>query len=282
MTQTHTNELKISVEKKLQKVLDALIEKRLNKNKDVWLGCFGDEGSGKTNTATMILNYVEKKTGRKLSIDNYFFDANSFREKGQSSKHESLNWDEGGLGGLSKQWQEKQQLYLMQFLTTGRIMNHFIIICHPRFWKMNEEILLRLNGMLYTYVRRNNDEYRAFYYKEKAKNRLLQHYKRKKKLSYNKFKSFGMHVPKTFEKVFSTEEQEIYAKKKIETINSIGTTKKDKGEKLKEENRRLKYHYATLEGIPMRDKAKHIGVNRVTLFDWAKMTEKHPFSHGST
>ena len=150
------------IEELLVRKLDLMI-KRMEGTDDNVVICSGDEGQGKTNIVAGMCYYVAFKTGRKYGIDNIFFDLDKLIAFASGTEQQIIHWDEGALGGLSMQWWKKNQQKFIQLLMIARKKRHFIIICIPKFYKLNEYIVVdRSIALIHVYSRENIHKGRFF------------------------------------------------------------------------------------------------------------------------
>lgn len=266
------------IEPKLAKKLDLMIDRL--KKRDAWVIVDGDEGSGKTNMATLLLYYVYWRTGRKFSHKNYFYDVQDLRNECQKNENGLYNWDEAALGGLSVQWWNKQQQYLMQFAMTGRIKHHFIVSCIPKFNKLQEYFVKDRSIALINCRHSNKSGYRYIYLTTKGKEKLFDFWKKKGRRAYTKFMHLGGHggkVPNVFEKVFTPQQQKEYEIRKISMINNIGKvgTKVDKNEeklkKLRAGIVRLAELYPQISYVKIAEALK---IPKTSLYDWKLIAKR--------
>lgn len=262
------------IDDKLKHKLDILY-KQLNK-KDIWILCSGDEGSGKTNTATYLLYYFHCLSGRNFTIENFYFDAGKLFEYAQKNKEELLNWDEGALGGLSVEWWNRNQINLIKLAITGRKLHHVFIICIPRFEKLKEELRVdRVHAHIHMDCGKMNNKYGHYIYLTRRANRFLNRLWKEKKLRLYgkamKHGGFGGYIPFIFDKVFTKEEQDKYETNKDEAIRNIGKKDTKDKEKIKE----LKHKIGKLE-LPIKNRtelAKKLGITLKTLERWEELEE---------
>lgn len=212
------------IEPRLAEKLDLMIQ-RLDKA-DAWVVIDGDEGSGKTNMAGYIMKYISCKTGRKFNEENFYFDAKALFERTKNTTGEILNWDEAALGGLSRQWWNRNQINLMQFGMSGRIKHHFVVLCIPKFDKLGEYFIRdRSLGLIHTYESKNLQKGHYAYFNKKAKEKLWETYRRTRRRDYIKFMTFHGRFCETISKLI---DEEKYEDKKLKAISEIGTDKKEK------------------------------------------------------
>jgi len=269
MKKASGNEFPFYIENKLQDRLKKL-SKRLDK-RDIWVIIGGREGSGKTNAATYLMYWFHCMTGRNFTINNFYYDANGLKEFLQSTYNEMGNWDEAAMGGLSNQWFEREQLYLVQVGITCRIRHHIVIMCVPDFEKLKDYFINRANLLITMYVK--NGE--LGWYKAYSPKRFKRLYKKLKKGSKEYIpKNFGGYCPEVFTKLFNEKEIKTYDKRKNEMIANIGknpskiiTTETKELKDLKFKLYKLKFPINTKEEF-----ADKLGLNRDTIRRWQKYT----------
>lgn len=224
-----SKEFNYYMEKKLKHKLELMV-KRLDK-RDMWILVDGEEGDGKTNMEAYLLHWFHCNLGRDFDIKCFHYSAKDLVEAGQNKPNLLLGYDEAAIGGLSNQWWSQEQLNLIQFIMTGRVMHHVVVICVPRFSKLKDTIIERCKCLIHCYVRKRDGQYRFLYLTDKKKNQLYEYYKRKKTRPYNKFKRFGGYVPEVFHRLFNEDERNEYDKRKKELIANIGVKKVDNDKK---------------------------------------------------
>jgi hypothetical protein len=238
----------------LKKKLDLMIE--CLKTDDAWVVIDGDEGAGKSTMAAFIMYYVHCKTGRPLSADNFFFDAEEMFTVTKNNSGMLLNWDEAALGGLSRQWQNKNQQNLMQLGMTGRIKHHFIVLCIPKADKLGEYFVRdRTLGLIHVYKRKGIKKGRYLYFDKKKKERFWEDYRRSRRRRYPALKSFRGSFPNCFSKII---DEELYETKKLDAISKIGNVKEKKMvlvEQVKQKRNNLIYNLR-MSGMSLEDLAK--------------------------
>jgi len=266
------------LEKKLIKKLNLMV-KRLKGSDDNVLLIDGDEGQGKTNLACGICYYVAGETKRKYTIDNIFFDLEKVIEFASSTKEQIIHWDEAAFGGMASQWWNKNQLKFIQLIMTARKKKHFLVICIPRFYKLNEYLVVdRSIGLIHVYARKNIIKGRMFYYNKVAKENLYDDWRRKHKRSYKRWKTFHGSFPKAMEKIFTKEELDVYETKKDAAILTLGQKKEEKSF-MSKKNLLLRYRlglFAEKKIIMIKDFAKEIGINQKEFSRWRKIPQKYP------
>ena len=215
--------------------LDLMI-KRIQGSDDVILPIDGDEGAGKTECAVGTCYYVSYKTGRKYDVSSIFFNLEAAIKFASETKDKIIHLDEGALGLLTTQWWSKNQQKFLQLVMIARKKRHFIVICIPKFYKLNQYIIEeRSIGLVHVYARKNMQKGRFCYYNKNAKERLYQNWKKKKYKNYKKYYSFHGSFVKAMHKVFTQEQVDEYERKKDEAIMSL-TKKVEKKKVLTEKD----------------------------------------------
>lgn len=273
------------IDKKLKHKLD-LLTTQLEK-KDVWILLDGDEGSGKTNMAAFLLYYFHCSTGRELTIDNFYFDAENLFEYAKSTKEKLLNWDEAALGGLSTEWWTRAQVNIIKLALTGRKLHHVFILCIPRFDKLKEDLRRdRIHALIHMNTGKLNNRYGHYIYLTRRGIRYLNDVYKKKRMRFygqamRKGGGHGGSIQFVFNKVFNKDDINKYEKNKDDAINNIGA-KKVKTAPLKpvfdnqlfikknNELRKFKYIVATIP-TPIKtrgDLAKAFGITHEGFNNW--------------
>jgi archaellum biogenesis ATPase FlaH len=267
------------METKLVEKLDLMV-KRMNGADDNLVIIDGDEGQGKTNLAMGICHYVSEKTGRSYTTKNIFFDLDKLMKFASETKEQIIHWDEGALGGLSMQWWKKNQQKFLQLLMVARKKKHFWVIAIPKFNKLNEYIVVdRSIALIHVYSRGNIQKGRLMYYTKQKKELLFDEWKRARRKSYNKYKSFGGSFLEYDKKVFSAEELAQYDKMKDEAILSIVKDGEEDSMTPQEQERKIRavmFHTIkqNLPEITQKKLAEACGVTEQTAIRWKKDFEK--------
>jgi archaellum biogenesis ATPase FlaH len=267
------------METKLVEKLDLMV-KRMNGADDNLVIIDGDEGQGKTNLAMGICHYVSEKTGRNYTTKNIFFDLDKLMKFASETKEQIIHWDEGALGGLSMQWWKKNQQKFLQLLMVARKKKHFWVIAIPKFNKLNEYIVVdRSIALIHVYSRGNIQKGRLMYYTKQKKELLFDEWKRARRKSYNKYKSFGGSFLEYDKKVFSAEELAQYDKMKDEAILSIVKDGEEDSMTPQEQERKIRavmFHTIkqNLPEITQKKLAEACGVTEQTAIRWKKDFEK--------
>lgn len=257
------------IEKALEKKL-FLMAKRLEKG-DVWIILDGDEGAGKSNMATYLLYAMHCITGRKFTQDNFFFDAKKMFEFAKSTRGQLINWDEAAIGGLSRQWHNKTQVNLMQFAMTGRILHHFVVLCIPKFDKLQEYFVRdRSVALIHVYERKNMQKGRFLYYDKKGKEALYDTWNRKHVRAYKKYAKIRGSFPEVMSKLI---DENKYDEAKIDTIRELGLGADGTNiwkDKLEEMKKKFAKAYVIQENKNKALFAQEVGMNMRTLQKYVK------------
>lgn len=271
---------KFFMEKRLVEKLDLLI-KRMEGTDDNVILVDGDEGQGKTNLTVGICYYTAYKTGRTYNAkENIFFDLEELINYASTTKEKIIHWDEGALGGMSQHWWNKNQQKFIQLLMVARKKKHFIVICIPRFYKLNEYLVVdRSIALIHVYSRKNIQKGRFCYYNKKAKERLMEDWRRRHVKNYRKHKTFwGNFLEYMDRHVFDEEQLKEYDKKKDAAIASIAQDNSTRASPDKIELRKFKNKIGKLK-FPINTKKElclQLEIDNKTLLNWSKINQKVP------
>ena len=192
------------IDKYLQNKLDLMINRMTGKKKfDNLVLIDGDEGYGKSNLEAYIGAYVSSKTGRALTLANVFFDLDRLLEFAMHTEEQIILWDEGALGGLANEWWNKNQKKFLKLLMVARKRRHFWVICIPKFFKLNEYLVIdRSIGLIHAYAKDELEIGKFAYFGKKRKEQLYHDWRRSKQRNYGKFSNFRGDFPEALPKVF--------------------------------------------------------------------------------
>jgi len=218
----------------------------------------GDEGQGKTELCFGDCYYVSYETGRPYGIDNIFFKIDDAIKFASKTKDQIIHIDEGALNLLTTQWWNKSNQKFLQLVMMARKKRHFIIICIPKFYKLNQYLVEeRSIALIHIYSRNNLQKGRFCYYTKKKKEMLYQDWKRKKIKTYARHSDFHGSFVIASKKIFTTEQMEQYEKKKDEAILSINqSTEKEKRDKFMEQRNKLLLFIKKDKGLSVRKMEK--------------------------
>lgn len=218
---------KYFLEAPLKERLDLMIKRMTQGNKDNLLLIDGNEGDGKTNMELAIAYYVAYETKREFNLDHVFFDIEKLMEFGQKTSEQIICWDEGALGGLALEWWNKNQRKFLKFLMVARKKKHFFVICIPKFFKLNEYLVVdRSIGLVHVYMRNGIEHGRFVYFNERQKEKLYQDWRKKHIRNYKMLYNFRGSFPMTMG--LGIVDEKAYEDKKDIAILSIEDGKDDK------------------------------------------------------
>lgn len=209
-----------SMDKYLKDKLDLMVNRMTgNKKFDNLVLIDGDEGYGKSNIEVYIASYISEKTGRPLTLANVFFDLDKLLEFAMHTQEQIICWDEGALGGLANEWWNKNQKKFLKLLMVARKRRHFWIICIPKFFKLNEYLVIdRSIGLIHAYAKDELEIGRFAYFGKRRKEQLYHDWRKSKHRNYGKFSNFRGKFPEALPKVF---DEAKYDRKKDIAIMSM-------------------------------------------------------------
>lgn len=183
---------KYYMEEKLKQKLDLCCDRCTGKNKlDNLIIIDGDEGYGKTNFGVGCAYYVAWKTKRKFNLKTLFFNIDRLIDYAIKTEDQVLFWDEAALSGLASEWTNKLQRKLIKLLMIARKKRHFYFFLIPKFFKLNEYLIVdRSIALIHVYARYETQLGRFVYFKKKSKERLYYDWKTSKKRLYKKHYDF--------------------------------------------------------------------------------------------
>jgi len=257
-------DLDLYMDPRLKEKMDLMVKRSTGKKKmDNLIVIDGDEGIGKSTLSVYLAYYYASKSERTFSVDNIFFDVNKLIQFAQTTEDQIIIWDEAALGGLSIEHSKQHQINLTKLLMTARKKRHLWIFNIPKFFKLNEYILVdRAIALIHVYARRQLEAGRFCYYKKKAKEKLFYHRIRTRQREYYKYMSFWGTFPNCLTKII---DEDKYEAMKDEAIASIG-----KEEKKNRYERRIyeMMKYMIDSGLTHKKIAEITGVPRRTVTDW--------------
>ncbi len=181
-------------------------------------------------------------------------------------------WDEAALAGLASEWQNKSQKRLIKLLMVARKRRHFWIFNIPKFFKLQEYMIVdRAIALIHVYAKDELELGRFVFFKRKAKEKLFYEWKKSKFRSYGKFKTFFGTFPKTFGILI---DEKAYDLKKDNAIMSI-----DEHKSMNTWKKRLlllQYKVSQMEDLKKQDIARMLGLQRDRITDWGKINKKYP------
>ena len=209
------------IEPRLKDKLDLMIKRSTGKNKDDnVLLVDGEEGMGKSNMAALCAYYIHYEMKRPFDVSNMFFNLDELLQFAIHTKEQIIVWDEAALGGLAVEWWRKNQLQFIKLLMIARKKRHFMIICIPKFFKLNEYIAVdRSIGLIHVYAANAMSKGRFVYYNKDQKEYLYEKWRKTRTKVYRKYYNFHGRFLEVMSKVLDELE---YDKKKDAAIMQLG------------------------------------------------------------
>jgi len=262
---------------RMVKILDLCCDRSSGKRKmDNLILVDGDEGYGKTNVALGCCYYVAWKLKRPFGMANVFFDVKKLTEFAKNTTDQVILWDEAALQGLASDWSTRSQKDLVKLMMVVRKKRHFFIFCIPKFFRLNEYLVLdRSIGLIHVYARHEKELGRFVYFNKKAKEKLYHAWRKTRQRNYRRAYTFHGSFVITEGKVIGEDE---YDREKDKAISSVG----EKDEVLnKTKAKLLKYQYHTYRflkenKIAQQKFADYLKISRVAISEWGDIAQKHP------
>lgn len=265
------------VDKKLAQKLSLIADRCTGKNHfDNLILVDGDEGYGKTNFSVGGAYYLASITGRTFSDRNVFFDPDEFIKFASSTEDQIIVFDEAAMIALASEWQSKFQKKLMKFLMAARKKRHIYFFNVPKFFRLNEYLVVdRSIALIHVYARKERELGRFAYFKKENKNRLYYEIKRTKRRDYRGFYNFHGSFPEVLSKII---DEKAYDKRKDEAIDKL--VNEDGPLKVKDIFfLKIKYEMSQLPakyGMSVVDLAASMKVDPNTIYEWRKIRDKYP------
>lgn len=265
------------MEPKLIKKFDLMIDRCTGKNKfDNVILVDGDEGYGKTNLSVAGAYYMAWKTKRQFSVNNIFFSPEKFIEFAGKTKEQIIVFDEAALIALASDWQNRMQKKMVKFLMAARKKKHIYFFNVPKFFRLNEYLVVdRAIALIHVYARRERELGRFVYFTKKKKNELYYEIKRSKRRDYKGFYNFHGTFPESLSKLI---DEDKYEDMKDEVIANLSIEDKPLG-RMDVFNVKLRYRLSQLPTklkVTKRDLSKYLGITRQNLNEWSHLKERHP------
>lgn len=262
-----------SMDKSLVGKMDLMVDRCSGKRKmDNLIILDGNEGYGKTTLSIQMAYYMAWKAGRTFGIENVFFDIEKLIEFAKNSQDQVLIWDEAALAGMATEWQNKTQKRLIKLLMIARKKRHIWIFNIPKFFKLNEYLVVdRSIALVHVYAHNENELGLFAYYNKSKKDDFFYEWRKTKKRAYKKFYTLRGRFSDGFKGIVC---EEAYDKMKDYAISNM-----DGGEKLnkKEEKlMRLQYKLAMTKTLTQKQVAEIVGITRQAVAKWALYGEKYP------
>ena len=212
---------KYYMDDKLIGKLDLMVKRCSGIHKlDNWIVVDGDEGYGKSTMSFLCAYYMAEKLGREFTTKQIFFDPDKFIEYGTKTNEQVMVLDESVFGGLSGDAMTKIGKKLIKFAMVIRKKRHCIFLNIPKFFKLNEYLMVdRSICLIHVYARGGTQLGRFVYFSNTQKEKLFWEYKRKRARKYKTFYTLRGSFPDALKKVIDEKE---YDKKKDAAILSFG------------------------------------------------------------
>jgi energy-coupling factor transporter ATP-binding protein EcfA2 len=199
---------------------------------DVWNVVDGDEGAGKTTLSVCCAYYMAHKLGRKFTNDNILFNVDKLIEIGTKTEKNVLILDECVFGGLSGDAMTKIGKKLVKFAMISRKKNHVIFLNVPKFFKLNEYIMVdRSMALLHVYARGGVQLGRFVYFNKKKKEYLVTTYRKNRRRDYSKLYQIRGSFPDALKKII---DEKKYDEEKDKAILSLGEEEVSAKEQIRE------------------------------------------------
>lgn len=207
--------------------LDLMIKRCSGNNKmDNWIVIDGDEGLGKSTMSVCCAYYMAHKLNRKFSCEQIFFDPDKFIEYGTKTKEQVFILDESVFGGLSGDAMTKIGKKLIKFAMIIRKKRHVIFLNIPKFFKLNEYLMVdRSIALIHVYARGGTQLGRFVYFTNTGKEKLFYGYHKTKTRKYKTLYSFRGTFPNALDLLINEQE---YDRKKDEAILEFGAIEEEK------------------------------------------------------
>jgi len=251
--------------------------KRQQKNFDHLFLVDGDEGYGKSTAVVGWANYIAWKTGKPFTVDNVFFDVDKMLEFARHNERQVIVYDEAALGAMASDWQNKTQKKLVKMLMVARKKGHFWFFVIPKFFKLNEYMVVdRARGLFHVYSADDLTRGSFVYFKRQSLVNMYYLIKKQKVRNYKKYDKIGKYVQKGF--VIDEDE---YERRKDDAIESIYKT--DDSIDLKAmQIKQLRYIVSLLLKETESKLQAHrfvgdiIGMELKSMYKWGKLIDKFP------
>ncbi len=270
---------KYYIDDRMRKILDLCCDRSSGKSKmDNLILVDGDEGYGKTNFALGSCYYVAWKMKRPFSMKNVFFDVRKLTEFAKTTKDQVILWDEAALQGLASEWSSRSQKDLVKLLMVVRKKRHFFMFCIPKFFRLNEYLVLdRSIGLVHVYARHEKELGRFVYFNKKAKEKLYHSWRKTRVRNYRRAYTFHGSFVIAEGKVIDEHEYDI---EKDKAIASVGVKdNEDSFTRTQARLYRLQYHLYKMtkdKAMTQEQLAKYLKIERASISEWGEYGKKYP------
>ena len=149
-----------------------------------------------------------------------FFNPDDFIEYGTRTKEQVIILDESVFGGLSGDAMTKIGKKLIKFAMVIRKKKHVIFLNIPKFFKLNEYLMIdRSTALIHVYARRGTQLGRFVYFTKTGKEKLFYGYRKTKTRKYKTLYTFRGTFPNALDLIIDEKE---YDRKKDEAILQFG------------------------------------------------------------
>jgi len=188
--------------------LDLMIKRCSGKMQmDNWLVVDGDEGYGKSTMSICCAYYFAHKLKRPFGCEQIFFDPDKFIEYGTKTKEQVIILDESVFGGLSGDAMTKIGKKLIKFAMVIRKKKHIVFLNIPKFFKLNEYLMVdRSVGLIHVYARQGTKLGRFVYFTNTGKEKLFYGYRKTKTRKYKTLYSFRGTFPNALDLIVDEKE----------------------------------------------------------------------------
>jgi len=217
---------------------------------------------------------MAQKLKRPFGVEQIFFDPDKFIEYGTSTKEQVFILDESAFGGLSGDAMTKIGKKLIKFSMIIRKKRHVVFLNIPKFFKLNEYLMVdRAVALIHVYARGGTQLGRFVYFTNTQKEKLFYGYKKSRIRKYKTLYTLRGTFPNALGLLINEKE---YDKKKDEAILLFGAMdEKEKADTIKE---KVKKHleYKEKHGIKCRkaEDAEYIGISVETLRKYTRELAK--------
>lgn len=238
----------------------------------------GDEGYGKSTLAVSMAYYVAYKLGRPFSVNNIFFNTKDLINFAKSTKEQVIIWDEATLGGLAAEWYVKDQIKLIKLLNIVRKKKHFFFFNIPKFFKLNETLVIdRSIALVHVYARNDIELGRFVYFRRTAKENLFNDWRRKRLRNYRKYYTLRGSFVNALPKIIDEQEYEDRKDKMIETFDEEDKKIEAKDVQLLMFQYKISNLDKAFPQLRVVDIIKYFDIGERSIYDWRKLPKKHPF-----
>jgi len=257
--------------------LDLMINRCSGKNKlDNWVVIDGDEGMGKSTMSVCCAYYMAQKLKRPFGVEQIFFDPDKFIEYGTSTKEQVFILDESAFGGLSGDAMTKIGKKLIKFSMIIRKKRHVVFLNIPKFFKLNEYLMVdRAVALIHVYARGGTQLGRFVYFTNTQKEKLFYGYKKSRIRKYKTLYTLRGTFPNALGLLINEKE---YDKKKDEAILLFGATDSKTTEEFIKDKIIKHEEFKKKHGIKSTQKedSAYIGIHADTYRKYSRELKEKP------